>query len=71
MQKAGNGKKEKNNGLILAFAPYDNPQIAVSVVVEGTTSGGSTAPVAAAILEQYFAAPQGEQTAQTEGVLLR
>ena len=71
VQKAGNGKKEKNNGLILAFAPYDDPQIAVSVVVEGATSGGSTAPVAAAIMEQYFAAPQGEQTAQTEGVLLR
>ena len=71
VQKAGNGKKEKNNGLILAFAPCDNPQIAVSVVVEGATSGGSTAPVAAAILEQYFAAPQGEQPAQTEGVLLR
>lgn len=71
VRKAGNGKTEKNNGLIIAFAPYEKPEIAVSVVVEGATSGGSTAPVAAAILEQYFAAPQGEQTAQTEGVLLR
>ena len=71
VQKATNGKKEKNNGLILAFASYDDPQIAVSVVVEGATSGGSTAPVAAAILEKYFAASQGEQAAQTEGVLLK
>ncbi len=70
VQKAGNGKKEKNNGLIIAFAPYDDPQIAVSVVVEGATSGGSTAPVAAAIMEQYFAASQGEKAAQTEGILL-
>ncbi len=70
VQKAGNGKKEKNNGLIIAFAPYDDPQIAVSVVVEGATSGGSTAPVAAAIMEQYFAASHGEKAAQTEGILL-
>lgn len=70
VQKAGNGKKEKNNGLIIAFAPYDDPQIAVSVVVEGATSGGSTSPVAAAIMEQYFAASQGEKAAQTEGILL-
>lgn len=71
VRKAGNGKTEKNNGLIIAFAPYEKPEIAVSVVVEGATSGGSTAPVAAAVFEQYFAAAQGEQPAQTEGELLR
>ena len=72
VKKAGNGSKnEVNNGLIIAFAPADDPQIAVAVVVEGATSGGSTAPVAAAIMEQFFAASQEEKEAQTEGELLR
>jgi len=45
----------------LGFAPVENPQIAVTVVVEGTDpgdniAGGKTAaPIAQAVLEQYFA----------------
>ncbi len=72
VKKAVSGvSKELNNGLIIAIAPADDPQIAVAVVVEGATSGGSTAPVAAAIMEQFFAQTQEEKEAQTEGVLLR
>ena len=72
VKKAGNGsKKEVNNGLIIALAPADNPQIAVAVVVEGATSGGSTAPVASAIMEKFFEKSQEEKEAQTEGVLLK
>ncbi len=72
VKKAGNGsKKEVNNGLIIALAPADDPQIAVAVVVEGATSGGSTAPVASAIMEKFFEKSQEEKEAQTEGVLLK
>ncbi|MFA6939679.1 MAG: penicillin-binding transpeptidase domain-containing protein, partial [Clostridiaceae bacterium] len=38
----------------LGFAPYDNPQIAVSVVIFDGGSGGYSAPVARAIFEAYF-----------------
>lgn len=38
----------------LGFAPYDNPEIAVSVVIFDGGSGGYSAPVARAIFEAYF-----------------
>lgn len=43
-----------NNGFLIAFAPYENPQIAVAVVGEGMTSGVFVAPVVADICEFYF-----------------
>lgn len=42
------------NGVFLAYAPVENPEIAVAVVIEGAGSGGSTAPVAKAIFDEYF-----------------
>lgn len=38
----------------VGFAPYDNPEIAVCVMVFDGGHGGSIAPVAKAIYEQYF-----------------
>ncbi len=43
-----------NNGFFITFAPYDNPEIAVAVAIEGATSGSSCSPVAQAIYEYYF-----------------
>ncbi|WHH61051.1 penicillin-binding protein 2 [Petroclostridium sp. X23] len=43
-----------NNGVFVGFAPYDNPQIAVVVVIEHGKSGGNTAPVAREIFAQYL-----------------
>lgn len=37
------------------FAPYDNPEVAITVIVEGAGTGGSAAvPVAKDVLDQYF-----------------
>ena len=43
-----------NNGFLIAFAPYENPEIAIAVVGEGMTSGVFVAPVVADICEYYF-----------------
>lgn len=43
-----------NNGVFVAFAPYENPQIAISVVVEHGSHGNSIAPVAREIIAKYF-----------------
>jgi penicillin-binding protein 2 len=44
----------------LAFAPYDHPQYALAVMVEGGKSGGGVAaPIASAILEKIFALQHG------------
>ncbi len=58
------------NGLIMAFAPYENPEIAVALIVEGAGSGGSTAPIASAILEHYFSRKSTENARQPEAQLL-
>jgi len=43
------------HALFVAYAPADNPEIAVAVVVEHGQHGGSAAgPIAQAILESYF-----------------
>lgn len=43
-----------NNGVFVAFAPYENPQIAISVIVEHGSHGNSIAPVAKEIIRKYF-----------------
>ncbi len=54
------GGKEENLAWVIAFAPVENPKIAVAVVVEDIGSndpiyGGSTAgPLASAIIQEYF-----------------
>lgn len=42
------------NGIYVGFAPFDDPQIAVAVVVEHGASGSGVSPIARDIFEQYF-----------------
>lgn len=44
------------NGLLISFAPYENPQIAIAIVVENAETGSSTAQIAADIYTAYFSA---------------
>ncbi len=48
-------ERHRDHGLFIAFAPYDDPTIAVAVVVENG-GGGSTvaAPIARKVIEQYL-----------------
>ena len=48
-------ERHRDHGLFIAFAPYDEPRIAVAVIVENG-GGGSTvaAPVARKVLEAYL-----------------
>lgn len=41
-------------GLFVAFAPAENPEIAVAVAIEQAGNGGSTGPVSRAIFAEYF-----------------
>ena len=42
------------NGCFVAFAPYDDPQIAVAIVIEKGGSGSALASTAVEILNAYF-----------------
>ena len=62
--QAGN----KTNGWFAGFAPYNNPEIAIVVVVENVTHGGYTAEVARDIFAQYFGMNANEIVESQEAI---
>jgi penicillin-binding protein 2 len=48
--------KQKNHSVFIAFAPMNNPKIAISVFIENAGGGGGTwaAPTASLMIEQYI-----------------
>ena len=46
--------QEYNNGVFIAFAPYENPEIAVVTVVEKGGYGSNIAQVTRDIFDSYF-----------------
>ncbi|HBT20407.1 MAG TPA: penicillin-binding protein 2 [Peptococcaceae bacterium] len=53
--RSGDRKDKDFHGVFVAFAPYDNPQIAFACIIEYGESGGSSAGrVAKAVFEEYF-----------------
>lgn len=58
----------KTNGWFAGFAPYDNPEIAIVVVVENVTHGGYTAEVARDIFAEYFGMNASEIVESQEAI---
>ncbi|HHW48985.1 MAG TPA: penicillin-binding protein 2 [Clostridiaceae bacterium] len=52
--ETGREATQSSNALFVCYAPADNPQIAVAVVIEKGVWGSYTAPVARDILAEYF-----------------
>ena len=53
--KAKRTKSTENHALFIAFAPYDNPKIAVSVMVENGKGGAlAAAPIARQVIDVYL-----------------
>lgn len=48
------GSKVTNNALFVAFAPFDDPEIAVAVVIEHGLRGANAGYVAKDIFDEYF-----------------
>ncbi len=59
-----------NNGFFIAFAPYDDPQIAIACVGEGMTSGSYLAPAVADVVEYYFSESEALNDIQAENTLI-
>lgn len=51
---AQRGEGKQDNGLFISYAPYEAPEIAVCVVIEGGDSGNNVAPVVRDIYNYYF-----------------
>ena len=54
----------------VAYAPADNPQIAICIAAEGAGSGSSLAPIAAKVYDYYFNEMGTFDEPQCEGELL-
>ena len=59
-----------SNAVFVCYAPYDDPEIAVSLVVEHGGSGSVLASLAAEILTYYFTAPDSQGDIVTENTLV-
>ncbi len=56
-------ERQRDHALFIAFAPFDEPRIAVAVIVENGSSGsGVAAPIAKAVMDQYLG--YGDDTAE-------
>lgn len=62
-------QNQSDHGTFIAYAPADNPEIAISVVVENGTSAASAA-VAREVLDAYFENKDAGEEPTPEGVLL-
>ena len=60
------------NGLFIAFAPFDDPEIVVCVVGEGAGHGSAVAPVVCDIFDAYFAEeePDTVESVQAENTMV-
>jgi len=58
-------------GWFLGFAPYEEPQIAIAVMIAQAGSGGYTAPVARAVFQEYFKSKQSNEIQYGRNQLLR
>lgn len=62
---------ENANAVFVLFAPYDDPEIVISMVVEGGASGGNLASAAGEIVNYYFGSEHTMESVGTENTLIR
>ena len=65
---AQTGDDSAAHAWFVCFAPFDDPEIAIAVLVEHGGSGGYTAPVAKAIMEEYFGMNSENVDEDTEAI---
>lgn len=65
------GTDRTNNAVFIAFAPYDDPEVAVAIVLEHGNAGSEAAPIARQILDYYFSFKDSTLALESDGMLLR
>ena len=63
-------KSQSAHGVFISLAPYDDPQIAVFVLVEHGGSGGNVAPIVRDIYDAYFGKQTNPDPAPQENTLI-
>lgn len=63
--------KTESNSVFVCFAPFDDPEIAVTIVVEHGGSGSGLGSMAANILSYYFSSKENREDLLAENTLIR
>jgi penicillin-binding protein 2 len=61
----------ESNAVFVCFAPYENPEVAMAIVVEHGGSGGELAAIASDVLSYYFSARETQDAIPEENTLIR
>ncbi len=64
-----NGGK-RNNGFLITYAPYNNPEISIASAIEIAGSGSSTAKITSSLIDYYYSHNSNEKKAQKDSTLL-
>lgn len=64
------GSEITNNGCFVCFAPYDEPEIAVALVIEQGNAGAQLASTAVNVINAYFTPDEAETVVTGENQLL-
>ena len=65
------GEGKTNNGIFVCFAPYDDPEVAVAIMVEHGKSGATIAFMAREALDAYFSIKETSENIESEMTLLQ
>lgn len=65
------GEDKTNNAIFMCYAPFDDPEIAIAIVVERGQSGANLSKMARNVLDAYFSLGTINTTAEREYSLLK
>ncbi len=65
------GEGKTNNAIFVCFAPYEDPEVAVAIMVEHGKSGATVAFMAKEALDAYFSMKNSSQNIESENTLLQ
>ena len=68
---AQKGEKITNDGIFMCYGPFDDPEIAIAVVVERGLSGASTQFMARQVMDAYINIKSYSDTSESEMALLK
>ena len=60
-----------NNALFILYAPYEDPEIAISIAVEKGGAGATLSPIARQVVDYYFDFHANTNTVENAYTLLK
>ena len=65
------GEGVTNNAIFMCYAPYDDPEIAIAIVISRGYSGANCTSIAKDILDAYFSLDSGSDAVDSDNTLLQ